>query len=188
MDGNLPSSPKSTPNRRVVNRVGLQMTARQSVRACFAGYVRFTGRATRSEYWWFFASFVTGLILVALVDTLFFNSFEPQFSDGIVSTEFNGPVSTFFVLAMLLPLLTAGWRRMHDTGRSGLYLLYPIIVCIGIFSFISFAGQDAELAKVILGLAILVLAISPLIVFWWLSRPSQTRDNIYGPNPHEVSP
>jgi uncharacterized membrane protein YhaH (DUF805 family) len=37
-------------------------------------------------------------------------------------------------------------------------------------------------------LAAIVLLISPLLVLWWLTRPSQPGPNQYGPNPHEVTP
>ncbi len=94
-----------------------------------------------------------------------------------------------------LPLFAAGWRRMHDSGRSGVYLLYPLIVMLGITTFLGFlAGfgpfspgtfQEAAagVGMVVLICALLVLAVSPLIVVWWLARPSEAGDNLYGPPP-----
>ena len=44
-------------------------------------------------------------------------------------------------------------------------------------------------ATLLLLIPLLILGVlSPLIVFWWLTRPSQSGPNSYGPNPHEVSP
>ena len=107
----------------------------------------------------------------------------------------DGPLASLFGLATLLPLIAAGWRRMHDTGRSGLYLLYPIIVVVGITLFMGmlsgfdplmdgdFATLIAGGSTIILGVAMFVLFLSPLLVLWWLTRPSDPGTNAYGPNP-----
>lgn len=109
--------------------------------------------------------------------------------------ESGGPISAIFSLATLLPLISAGWRRMHDSGRTGLHLFYPLIVVVGIMTFVSIAGIESPLngagllpeapglVTVVLGLAMVVLAISPLIVIWWLTRPTEPGANRYGPPP-----
>jgi len=89
---------------------------------------------------------------------------------------------------------------MHDTGRSGLYLLYPLFAIAGTGAFISlFAGFDTLIAGefdtamagglglILIG-ALFVCLISPLIVLFWLTRPSEQGANQFGPNPHEVTP
>ena len=84
---------------------------------------------------------------------------------------------------------------MHDTGRSGLYVLYPLIVMVGIGSFAAmFGGFDLSgdgafsgFVGIIMAGALLVAMFSPLLVLWWLTRPSQPGSNDWGPNPHEVS-
>src|SRR5690606_12770990 len=109
--------------------------------------------------------------------------------------ESNGPLAAVFSLATFLPLLAAGWRRMHDSGRSGLYLLYPLIVMVGLAGAMSFfggigaleGGAGAGMALIVLIPAMIVLFISPLLVLWWLTRSGQPGANIYGPNPKEVS-
>ncbi len=113
-------------------------------------------------------------------------------------SEGDGPLSSLFSMATLIPMLAAGWRRMHDTGRSGLYLLYPILVWVGIASFMGFVGATGPLLAgdfatafsgvvgIILALSILIAVFSPLIVIWWLTRPTQPGPNTYGPNPNEV--
>lgn len=75
-------------------------------------YAVFSGRATRKEYWMFvlynfLVSFVLGLV------------------DGIIGSE-NGAVSTIYSLALFIPSIAVGVRRMHDTNRSGWWLLVPI--------------------------------------------------------------
>ncbi|PJE28732.1 Protein of unknown function [Pseudooceanicola antarcticus] len=152
------------------------MSFSDAVRACFRKYVTFSGRASRPEYWYFILfGFLGGLVLGAISDAL----------------------SSLFSLALFLPTLSAGWRRMHDTGRSGLYLLYPIIAVLGTMSYAAFIGglsfdtmmadgladQFDGLAGLILALAVLVCALSPLIVIFWLTRPTQPASNHWGPVP-----
>jgi uncharacterized membrane protein YhaH (DUF805 family) len=87
-----------------------------SIRVCLAKYADFTGRASRPEFWWF-------ALFVLLVTTAL--------------TYVNETASTLFVTAMVLPLLAAGARRLHDSGRSGwwqLFLLAPVagLVVVGV--------------------------------------------------------
>jgi uncharacterized membrane protein YhaH (DUF805 family) len=163
-----------------------------AVRTCFAKYFTFSGRARRSEYWWFFLFvFLTSFVL-GFVDALAFG----REREG-TSVAFLAPA---WQLATLLPSTAVGWRRMHDTGRSGLYLFYPFLVMLGIGMFAGLmvssgavhpggaaTGALGTLGLVVLAFAALVFLISPLIVLWWLTRPSQPGSSLYGPNPHEVS-
>lgn len=76
------------------------MTLTDSIQTCFNKYATFTGRASRSEYWWFMLcilvlSFVPGLDVIV----------------GIVT---------------LIPSISVGVRRLHDTNHSGWWLLCPI--------------------------------------------------------------
>lgn len=168
------------------------MTFGEAIRTCLRKYVTFSGRASRSEFWWFFLFLVLAQFVLGFLDGLLLGA-----RGG------NGALSSLFSLATFLPSVSASWRRMHDTGRSGLYALYPLIVAVGIAGFLTFAsGIDAVLGGdgmlqgsgsvegifgLIVVIALIVLAFSPLIVIWWLTRPSQPGANQYGPNPHEVS-
>lgn len=73
-------------------------------------YAVFSGRARRSEYWYFFLFNI--LILLAL-GTL----------GGLIHSQV---LYILYYLAILVPLLAVGVRRMHDVGKSGWYLLIPI--------------------------------------------------------------
>ena len=171
-----------------------------AIKTCFRKYARFSGRASRSEYWWFALFLFLGSVAFSILDTALFGTTTVETEVGQLKVQDNGPLGSLFSLATLLPALAAGWRRMHDTGRSGLYLLYPLIVMIGIATFIGFlsgfgplmSGDIGALMTGAGGLVLLVsfavLLISPLLVLWWLTRPSQPGTNAYGPNPHEVNP
>ncbi len=178
------------------------MSFSTAIRTCFAKYVIFSGRASRPEYWWFILFIVLGNFVAGVIDGVLFNTVttEAVVTDtGVrVAAENNGPIGTIFALATFIPSISAGWRRMHDTGRSGLYLFYPVIVMIGIGTFAAFTGAMPSLdggidysfdgiTGLILIFASIVFIISPFLVIWWLTRPSQPGANEYGPNPREVT-
>jgi uncharacterized membrane protein YhaH (DUF805 family) len=84
------------------------MTFQDSIRTCLTKYADFAGNASRPEFWWF-ALFV--LLVSAVLTTI---------------TPLLGEV---FSIAVLLPYLAVGARRLHDTGKSGwlqLLLLVPL--------------------------------------------------------------
>ena len=75
-------------------------------------YAVFSGRARRSEYWIFFlfniiAAFVLGFI------------------GGIIGDK--GALGSIYQLAILIPSIAVGIRRMHDTNHSGWWILLPIV-------------------------------------------------------------
>ena len=74
----------------------------QAIKSCFNQYAGFEGRAPRSEFWWF-ALFQFVVLLIA----------------GVVSQVVYGIAA----LALLLPALAVGARRLHDVGRSGWWQL-----------------------------------------------------------------
>jgi uncharacterized membrane protein YhaH (DUF805 family) len=88
----------------------------QSISVCMGKYADFSGRASRPEYWWFYLFTVLLSWAAMIVD-----------SSGIVS----GIVS----LALGLPALAAAVRRLHDTNRSGWWMLLWITL-IGLIPLI----------------------------------------------------
>jgi len=92
-------------------------------------YAQFTGRARRAEFWWFFlASFIIGIgfnILIA-VSSIFWI------------------VYVLYALALLIPNLAVGVRRLHDTDKSGWWLLIGLIPLIGIIVLIVFFATDGQ--------------------------------------------
>jgi uncharacterized membrane protein YhaH (DUF805 family) len=180
------------------------MTFTRAIRTCFAKYFTFSGRASRPEYWWFFLFILLGNFVAGLLDAMLFGAgdYATEATDEriAVEAEANGPLGSLFSLATFIPSLSAGWRRMHDTGRSGVYLLYPLIAIAGTAAFVSlFAGFDSLMSGdleiffagglgITLIFALIVIFLSPFIVLFWLTRPSEQGANQYGPKPHEVSP
>ena len=99
------------------------MTFGESISICFKKYATFDGRASRSEYWWF---------------VLF--TFLVSMGTGIISETLSG----LFSLAVLLPSLAVGARRLHDTDRSGWFLLLWIIPVIGWIVLVIWAIQEGK--------------------------------------------
>lgn len=87
----------------------------EAVKSVLSQYVGFKGRARRSEYWyWFLAT-----ILVAIAISIL------EYALGIGS-DGSGPLSSIFSLLIFLPGLAVSFRRLHDTGRSGWWILLRI--------------------------------------------------------------
>lgn len=178
------------------------MTFTRSIRSCLGKYASFSGRASRSEYWWFFLFvFLTGAV-AGVLDVQLFGSVTTSHSDSGASAEVSSPtpIGSIVSLLLFLPHLAAAWRRMHDSGRSGLYALFPFLMItgaglvlifgIGIADIFSSGGSldilFTRLTVLILVPTLIVLVVSPLLVLFWLTRPSDPQDNRFGPVPPEV--
>ena len=101
-----------------------------AVKEAFSKYATFKGRASRSEYWYFILFYI--LLLVA---TVVFSALDPT---GIVIVV--GLLSWF---AMFVPILSAMVRRLHDTGKSGLWYWVSLIPFGGI-ALLVFLSQEGE--------------------------------------------
>ena len=101
----------------------------QEIKSCLGQYATFSGRAKRSEFWWFFLFQV--LVMVAA---------------SMLGDVINGIAS----LALLLPALAVGARRLHDIGRTGWWQL------------------------------LLLSGIGFLVLLYWWVQPGEGAGNIYG--------
>lgn len=109
-----------------------EMTFKKAVERCFKKYSNFSGRASRAEFWYFYlfnflVSFVLGFIVGAL--------------GGEDSSLLR--LVDFYSLATLLPILAVATRRLHDTGRSGWWILI-VFTGIGIFVLIYWLIQKGD--------------------------------------------
>lgn len=98
------------------------MTFLEAVKACFQKFAVFSGRAGRSEFWWFFLFQVLVNIAVGMVSDLL----------GIVVS-----------FAFLVPGLAVGARRLHDIGKSGWFQLLWLVPVIGWGILIYWAVQPS---------------------------------------------
>ena len=102
----------------------------QSVKSVFSKYATFSGRASRSEYWYFvlfniiasIALFLLGIAIGAAVGG----------SDGAMGGLIVGYILyVIYGLGVLIPSLAVTVRRLHDTNNSGWLILIGLIPCIG---------------------------------------------------------
>lgn len=99
------------------------MTFQESILVCFTKYADFTGRASRSEYWWF-------VLFVFLA--------------GLGTSMINDVLGGIFALATLVPSIAAATRRLHDTNRSGWWQLIYFVPIIGWIVMIVFLTQEGK--------------------------------------------
>jgi len=95
-----------------------------AVTTCYGKYVTFTGRARRSEFWWFFL----WTILVAIVASIIDHVVDPPPAGVPYSV---GIVYGLFMLINLLPGLAVEIRRLHDTNHSGWWLFICLVPILG---------------------------------------------------------
>lgn len=79
----------------------------QAIEICLSKYSDFSGRATRSEYWYFYL-----FVLIA---------------DLVLSYSHVAIVESYGSLIFLIPMFAVATRRMHDVGKSGWWLFFPIM-------------------------------------------------------------
>ncbi|MDE6120215.1 MAG: DUF805 domain-containing protein [Muribaculaceae bacterium] len=119
-----------------------ELTFEQAVRSAIQNhYCDFKGRASRSEYWWFV---VFNIVISIAAGAL-----------GLISESLSTAVSGIISLALLLPGLGLSVRRLHDTDRSGWYLLLALIPLVG-----------------------------AIILIIWFAKASTPAENQYGPVPN----
>ncbi|MER7696280.1 MULTISPECIES: DUF805 domain-containing protein [unclassified Streptomyces] len=96
--------------------------------AVLKNYAGFSGRARRKEYWMFaLISFVISLVLSII--------------GGLIGADF---LSYIYTVAILVPTLAVGVRRLHDTGRSGWWLLIGLIPLVGAIILIVFLASEGK--------------------------------------------
>lgn len=110
-----------------------QMTFGKSISTCMGKYVDFNGRASRPEYWWFYLFAMLlgwGSLIVGRM--------------GIESAVAKLTFIVVVKLALLLPTTSAAARRLHDTNRSGWWLLiaFTIVGLIPLIIWLASKGND----------------------------------------------
>ena len=87
----------------------------QSIQTCYKKFFDFSGRASKSEYWWF------------QLYTIIIYCLQFVFQGDLVL------VFSILVIANIIPLYAAGVRRLHDTDKSGWMVLISVIPLIGLY-------------------------------------------------------
>lgn len=155
----------------------------QAIKTCLVEkYACFTGRARRSEFWYFsLFSFVASLIVTGL-------AFIP-----IIGSIIN----IVFCFGIIIPSLSVTTRRLHDTGRSGWHIVISYVIAV-IAIILMFSGVGLEniinpervdyatmnMPLLIVGFILYLIAtIYSIVIFVFELMDSNPGENKYGPNP-----
>jgi len=143
-----------------------QLTFGEAISSGFKNYATFTGRARRSEYWWWqLFAFLVGLLSII-------------------------PILGWIIsVAMILPNLAMAVRRLHDTERSGWWIAAPAgFGFLGVLFALGGIGADST-GVAIFGIILYACAfIFGLLIFIWTLFDSQPRTNKYGASPKYITP
>lgn len=117
-----------------------------SIKTCFSKYVTFSGRAQRSELWWFVLFTFLVSIALSVVDSVLFGTTTTTATSFESSTD-TPILSGLFSLAVILPSISVAVRRLHDLDRTGWWywlFLVPIIGFIILIVWFASKGTDGE--------------------------------------------
>ena len=94
-----------------------------AVKTCLQKYADISGRAGRPEFWWFFVAQLVAYIVASLL---------------------GGWLDYVVMLALLLPSVAVGVRRLHDTGKTGWLMLIAVVPLLGALVVLYLAAQPGE--------------------------------------------
>jgi len=112
------------------------MSFTKSIETCFSKFADFSGRGSRSEYWWFYLFNILIGFVTAFADLLIFH-------DQILEREFM-PINTIISWIMFVPGTAAYIRRLHDVNRSGwwVFIALTVVGLIPLFYWTICKGTD----------------------------------------------
>lgn len=157
------------------------MGFRGSVESALRQYATFRGRASRPEYWWFYLFTLLVSIVASVIDN----------AAGI------NAISPIVNLALLLPSLAVGVRRLHDSNLSGWWILAPaacavlglVLLMVGVFAVLTQIdkpdGHVPGIAIVFVILGAVVMLASAILGIVLMVRRGTPGPNRFGPNPLE---
>ncbi len=139
-------------------------------------YANFTGRAPRAEYWWYALALIIVGVVLSIVESI----------TGLKGMVFGiyGPLTALLWLATIVPGVAVGVRRLHDSNRSGWWMLLvvPYLVTAIMAMRAMAAGNLAALAAG--GLLAIIGLVLCIVLLVFMVLPSSPGENRYGPNPY----
>lgn len=98
----------------------------RAVSTCLAKYATLSGRARRSEYWWW----VLFTVLISAVAVALDFAFDLRIRNSLGGSQI-GWIQLVVMLLLIIPTIAVTFRRLHDTGRSGWWWLLSLLCGIG---------------------------------------------------------
>jgi len=113
------------------------MSFAASIKYCMSNYAKFNGRASRSEFWFFYLFNILIVGIPALLGFILMASTSTTSADGMTTELGAGGLIGLLViglaglisLGLIIPNLAVGCRRLHDRGTSGWLLLLALVPC-----------------------------------------------------------
>tara|TARA_B100000963_G_scaffold306305_1_gene280896 strand:- start:508 stop:879 length:372 start_codon:yes stop_codon:yes gene_type:complete len=113
------------------------MDLQESIKVCFKKYATFEGRASRSEFWYFYLFLLILGIGTIMIDVgVLGHTLEEEYT----------PMNTLASVVTLIPSFSVSARRLHDIGKSGWWILLYLTI-IGIILLIVWYATDGEKKK-----------------------------------------
>ena len=170
----LPPGPPPMPGAAGLSGAAPPRSFGEAIKVCFQNYATFRGRASRSEYWWFF------LFCLLL-------GFFGGFLEGALGRD-GAVLSGLLSLATFLPSLAVTVRRLHDTDRSGWWIggfylaLLPVGLGIGLLiaSAEAAGGASDTTALGLIGLVSLLILGYGIAMFVFLCTRGTPGPNRFG--------
>ncbi|MGH6728577.1 MAG: DUF805 domain-containing protein [Sphingomicrobium sp.] len=139
-------------------------------------YADFSGRAPRAEYWWYTLAVLCTAIVVGIVE-------------GIVGLNNMvgpyGPLSLLLMLGLLVPGLAVTVRRLHDTNRSGWWILIAVVPYLIVGVMMGMAASSGSMTGMAeLGVFGIVALVGAIVLLVFMVLAGTPGDNQYGPNPY----
>ena len=111
----------------------------EAVRTVLSKYADFSGRARRSEFWyWILFMFIVSAVAAAL-DSLLHLDFKNS-----TGGRQGGWIEIIATLALIIPSIAVQFRRLHDVGRSGWWWVLHLVCCIGTILVFIFSLTDSQ--------------------------------------------
>ena len=108
------------------------MKFQEAIQTVFSKYATFSGRARRSEFWYFV---LFNVIVTSVVGYI---------GKAIGGQNLENILTSVWGLAILVPSLALSWRRLHDIGKSGLWALLDLIPIVGWIILLIWACKDSQ--------------------------------------------
>ena len=121
----------------------------QAYKNFFKGYVDFTGRSTRSEYWWIW---LTNILLLIPLYSAYFNAIFSEGSEGaFLALGGLAIIYMIFGLALILPMLALTVRRLRDAGFHWALIFVhfiPVVGGIALLVLLAMPTKEVEIVTI----------------------------------------
>ena len=115
----------------------------EAVKSFWSNYSTFKGRSRRSENWWIQLFLVLTNLAVAAIDLALMNGDIDRF----IANGGGGIVGLLWILVTIVPALAVLVRRLHDTGKSGWWVLIGLVPFLGTVVLFVFSLLDSDAAE-----------------------------------------